>query len=718
MKKNIFVGLLIAFCVFSQVSGAVIPVDPGHSGRVLFTGRQPMTIQWTANIDPQNRTQIITTNGKEILAVSNSNEILCFDSKTGSMLWKGLMPEEVKNAPCITASLGIATSVHGWIKGFDLQRGVSMFHFSVGYDELSTPVIGERNIILKGFHFERREAVIMAIDLAKGKDTNKRIPCGFNKQSPTLSTKAMYFAGTKNTNVVAYDQDLTGKLWDVDIGSPIENISTRFDFVCATTSTGKVALIGKDSGQLLWIKQFEAPIKWPASITQNGIFVTTEDAGRLVKIDVATGNVAWENAIKSDSQPLVGREDIIICNGKSVIFFSQETGRLNWQTQLPADALGLPIPVEDQILAVTSAKKLVSLRTAGFEIILSSKSLDMGFATSQTPELSANYSVRNMSGSPQTIQVESSESWLKATGSGIEIAPFDFADILLYTNLSGAHYGKHTATVTVTWPNGKHEFEVTASLLLDEQAVPPKPGTLYIPEQKLALNGKLNIGKNMAQIALFNKGELPINFQVDNSCNWLQPSAYTGTIPPKSSQILYVTIIVGNTQIGENRGMIEILCQETGQSFIVPITFTREYGKLHIVLGMTLNSTVANLNGIKVRARPAPYKTSDDVIMVPLGIIKLALDAESECYEYEYEEPLILLKRPDFTIQLRVGESRLFVENAASRKEIILQSKIEMSKGNVMLPLLGIVQALEGEMRIDEGDKVTLDAFIPELAPQ
>lgn len=716
MKRIAVIGLIIAALSFALAQGAEIAVDPGHSGRVLFTGKQPMTIQWTTGINPQNRSQIITTNGKQILAVSNYNEILCFDAKTGSMLWKGLMPEEVKTAPCITATLGIATSIHGWVRAFDLQRGVPVFMFSVGSDELSTPVLGEKNIFLKGFLFDKKEARIFSVDLSKGKTTKVSLPCAFNMQPPTLSTKAIFFAGVKNTNVVAYDQDLTQLLWDVDLGATIANISTRYGMVCATTATGKVAMINRDTGELIWTKQLAPPIKWPASITQNGVILTPKDAGQLVKLDIATGSQIWQNSTLSDCQPLVGKEDVIVCAGKSVMFFSQESGQETWRTELPSDGVGLPIPIEDQILAVTSSKKLVSLRTAGYEITLPSKSVDLGFATMANPELSANYTIRNMSGAPHVTNVESDSNWLKIAGSGVEIAPFDFTDILLYANLSQMRYGKHTAKVTVTWPNGKSEFEVTATLLMDEQAIPPKPGTLYTPDQKIQLNGKLNIGKNMTQVALFNKGELPVSYTVKNGCNWLLPSNYFGTILPKSSQILYISIIVENAQMGENKGHIEVLCKETAQSYSIPITFTRELGLAHLVLSMTLDSTVANLNGTKIRARPAPYKTDNTAAMAPLSLIKLALDAESDCFEYSDEEPFYMLRRPDFSIHLRVGESRLFIEDVSGRREIALESRIAMVKGCPMIPLSGIAQALGGIIRIDPDGKITLDAFIPELS--
>jgi outer membrane protein assembly factor BamB len=716
MKRIVVIGLLIITLPFALVLGVEIAVDPGHSGRVLFTGKQPMTIQWTTNVNPLNRTQIITTNSKQILAVSNSNEILCFDAKTGSMLWKGLMPEEVKTAPCITGTLGIATSIHGWVKAFDLHRGVPVFMFSVGSDELSVPVLGEKNIFLKGFLYEKKSAQVFAIDISKGKTTKISVPCAMNMQPPTLSTKAVFFAGTKNTNVVAYNQDLTELLWDVDLGANIVNISTRYGIVCATTTTGKVAIINRDSGELIWAKQVTPPIKWPASITQNGIILTPRDGGQLVKLDLSNGGKMWQNSTPSDCQPLVGREDVIVCVGKSVIFFSQETGQEIWRTELPSDAIGLPIPIEDQILAVTSSKKLVSLRTAGYEIALSSKTIDMGFATTANPELSANYTIRNISGSPHTINVESDADWLKVSGSGVEIAPFDFTDILLYTNLSQMRFGKHTARVTVTWPNGKVEFDVIATLLVDKQAIPPKPGILYIPDHNIQLSGRLNIGKNMTQVALFNKGELPISYIVKTGCNWLLPSNYIGTILPKSSQILYISIIVGNAQMGENKGFIDLHCKESEQSFSIPITFTRDYGLTHVVLGMTVDSTVANLNGTKVRARPAPYKTESGAIVIPLGVVKLALDAESDCFEYTDTEPLYILRRPDFSIHLWVGQARLFVETASERKEITLESKIEMKNGNPMIPLQGLAKALEGISRIDEGNKITLDVFIPELS--
>lgn len=716
MKRIAVIGLIIIVFSFALAQGAEIAVDPGHSGRVLFTGKQPMTVQWTTNINPQNRSQIITTNGKQILAVSNYNEILCFDAKTGSMLWKGLMPEEVKTAPCITGTLGIATSIHGWVRAFDLQRGAPVFMFSVGSDELSTPVLGEKNIFLKGFLFDKKTAQIFAIDLAKGKTTKISVPCAMNKQPPTLSTKAVFFAGTKNTNVVSYDQDLSRLLWDVDLGANIVNISTRYGMVCATTTTGKVAMINRDTGELVWTRQLTPPIKWPASITQNGVILTPKDASQLVKLDIGNGSQMWQISTPTDCQPLVGREDVIVCVGKSVIFFSQETGQEIWRTELPSDAIGLPIPIEDQILAVTSSKKLVSLRTAGYEIALSSKTVDLGFATTANPELTANYTIRNVSGAPHTINVESDASWLKVAGSGVEIAPFDFTDILLYANLRQMRFGKHIAKATVTWPNGKAEFEVIATLLMDEQTIPPKPGILYIPDQKIHLNGKLNTGKNMTQVALFNKGELPIDYTVKNGCNWLLPSCYFGTIPPKSSQILYISIIVDNAQMGENKGHIEVLCKETDQAYSIPITFTREYGLTHVVLGMTLDSTVANLNGTKVRARPAPYKTENGSIMAPFGLVKLALDAESDCFEYDNMEPLYLLRRQDFSIHLRIGEAKLFVESDSQRKEIALESKIEMKNGSPMIPLLGLAKALGGIVRIDEDGKVTLDVFIPELS--
>ncbi len=717
MKRLAIVALVLLGFVFPFVESADIPVDPGQSGRIIFSGRQPMTLQWKKDFEPFNRSSALTTNGKYILLVSGYNDLICFDAKTGDMLWKRQTPEFSSRAPGITALVGIVGSVNGNISVYDLERGETKFNITTGWDEMTSPSSGECNVFIKGLNHKLKTAGVLCIDLSKGKVVGRQVPCGYIDQPPVLDGQHFFVVSKDLKSVECYTQDTLTRVWNKNLGENVKYLSTRFNLLVATCDSGNVVVLEKDSGEFINKMSFAPPIPWPVSIFQDRIVVCSEDGPKLSTMSIETGEILWQNHfVGIVGQPFVTRDKIVVTDGKKVQFLDAQGGNLNWVVELPSVAVGMPLPVFDQIFVATSLKKLISFRSAGFEIETSTHKVNFGTVPEKTPEIFEHVVVHNMSAEPQTIRTKSNAPWLSVSNDGFEIAPFDFLQVKLFANLNDLQYGDHTAKVEIEWKYGASVVEVVLKKATPDQAKPFAPPFLEVATSKLSLAGCLNMGIPSEPVTIFNKGETEATYSVSSNRPWILLGRSEGQVHGKSSNYFSVVVLTDLTEVGENFGEIKVASKESGQIFKIFVKFTRGLGRVHVVSMLKPESTVAYIGSVKVRIRPAPFYNEEGLLMVPLDFLKLAVEASIDQFDYSDGPSLFILKRGHLTMSHRVGENVLLVQNSDEYREVELACPSVIVDGRPMFPIETIAKALGAKILFDpETERVTLDAFLPEL---
>ncbi|NLI40264.1 MAG: PQQ-binding-like beta-propeller repeat protein [Caldisericales bacterium] len=717
MKKSLL--LLIVFSVlFVSPAIAEPPIDPGNSGSVNFIGREPMTMRWKRHVDYDTEELPCATNGKHVLVVSGQYSVVCLDAETGNQLWKRQTVDYVKYTPCVTSTIGLVTSKLGYIQAFDLERGEQKFLINLGFDELTTPVIGENYVFLKGLNHIARTSSVMAIDLYKGKVVGKYIQCGYSLEPPVLSQKEAFTVTPDRKGIQAISQSTLLMMWTKNLDDEVTHISTRMNHVVAVCRSGNIYAIENATGNIVWKSSVAGPVDWPATISVDHVIVCS-GSNKVHSFRLSDGTQLWEKHWPVTVQPQSSRAYDIFCFGKTMSFHDPKNGEKLWQLELPSETIGQPIPFLDQIFAATRANKIIALRTAGFEISLSSRKLDLGSIPSNNPYGMTQLTVRNNSGEPQQIFTSSSSPWISVSHNGFEIMPFEQVDVAVEFDMHSLTLGESQGDVIVAWNNGSIKVDVLAKKIGEKEIIPPKPGFLSLGTTEIKLEGRLNMGTPLASITLFNKGELPVSYNAKSEVPWVVVGKSSGRIYGNTSTYFTATIINDLASIGENTAEIYVTCPETGQSFIVPVKYIRNLGRTHVILQMRIGSTVGYLGQTKIRIRPEPFIENSSII-VPLEIFKLALDATLDEYEYTFEPTYYVLQRGDIKITHRLGESRVFIqEGAGETKEMLLPCPSRLVNGRPVVPLLGIAMALRGEMIHSQMDgRVTLDVFLPELPAQ
>lgn len=717
MKKSLL--LLIVFSVlFASPAIAEPPTDPGNSGRVNFIGREPMTMRWKKHVDYETEELPCATNGKHVLVVSGQYSIVCLDADTGNQLWKRQTVDYVKYTPCVTSTMGLVTSKLGYIQAFDLERGEQKFLINLGFDELTTPVIGENYVFLKGLNHVARTSSAMAIDLYKGRVVGSYVQCDYSLEPPVLSQKEVFVVTPNRKGIQAISQSTLLTIWTKNLNDEVTHISTRMNHVVAVCRSGNVYTMDNATGNIVWKTNVTGPVIWPATISIDHVIICS-GSNVIYSFRFSDGTQLWEKRWPVTVQPQSSRAYDIFCFGKMMSFHDPKSGEKLWQLELPSETIGQPIPFLDQIFAATKSNKIVALKTAGFEISLSSKKLDLGSVSSSHPYTTSQLTVRNNSGEIQQIFTSSSNPWISVSHNGFEIMPFDQIDIAIELDMHSLTLGQSQGEIVVAWKNGSIKVDVMAKKIGDKETVPPKPGFLSLGTTEATLEGRLNMGVPLASITLFNKGELPVSYIAKSEVPWVVIGRPNGRIYGNTSTYFTATIINDLASIGENTAEIYATCPETGQCFTIPLKYTRSLGRTHVIFQMRIGSSVGHLGQSKIRVRPEPF-IENSAIMVPLEIFKLALDATLDVYEYTYEPTYYVLQRGDIKITHRLGESKVYVQEGTGEiNEILLPCPSRLINERPVVPLLGIAMALKGEMIYSQADgKVTLDVFLPELPTQ
>jgi outer membrane protein assembly factor BamB len=287
--------------------------------------------------------------GGKIFALDSETEVSAFDAKTGDRLWRSdLTPDDE-----------------------DSEDG---FGGGVAVD-------GGHVFVSTGFGF------VASLDINTGKEVWRRTTTVPFRAAPVVNGGRVFVA-TQENQLLALAEDDGRVLWDHRgiaesagiLGSNSAAVSG--DLVVVPYTSGELFALNVRNGKAAWSDTLArtgglTPLSSLADITgrpviDRGLVFANSHAGRLVAIDVRTGERVWTIDVGGTQRPwVVGDYVYVITDDAKVMCVRRADGRIRWIQQLAAwrnpDSHSGPITwsgpvlVSDRLVAVSSEGYAVSI---------------------------------------------------------------------------------------------------------------------------------------------------------------------------------------------------------------------------------------------------------------------------------------------------------------------------------------------------------------------
>jgi outer membrane protein assembly factor BamB len=196
--------------------------------------------------------------------------------------------------------------------------------------------------------------VLEALDVRDGKRAAAAKSAG-PWQDPVLDG-SLVFARHQDGSVHAFAPSLDRELWQVPMKPGHFPGTACGDIFLAASGTEVVAITG---GEVHWRKDLGEPVQMTPAADGKRVFVGTE-AGRVVALELASGDIAWERQIGAQlgwSAPVVDAGTLFVADRGDDLrrgalnALDAATGEPRWATVFGATGFSQPSPHEGEVWA-------------------------------------------------------------------------------------------------------------------------------------------------------------------------------------------------------------------------------------------------------------------------------------------------------------------------------------------------------------------------------
>ena len=230
-------------------------------------------------------------------------------------------------------------------------------------------------------------AEVIALDAASGKLIWRAPLGGPSRTAPTISGGRV-FAVTIDNQVDAFSAEDGRKLWNQPAISETAGLmggaspAVEGDAVVAAFTSGELFAMRVENGRVAWQDNLAAVRRIDAisdladirgrPVIDRGTVFAVSHSGRMVAIDLRTGNRIWEQEIGSLENPWVAGDFIYVLTPDSeVVCLSRGDGRIRWVRPLPRHRREVerkdplfwtgPVVAGDRVVVVGSNKEAFAI---------------------------------------------------------------------------------------------------------------------------------------------------------------------------------------------------------------------------------------------------------------------------------------------------------------------------------------------------------------------
>jgi outer membrane protein assembly factor BamB len=250
--------------------------------------------------------------GGRIFALDARDMVVALDAKTGHELWRN-----------------------------DVKPDTALSHTYGG----GVAAVGGRVYVTTGY------GQVLALDAASGKEIWRRQVSAPMRGAPTVADGRV-FAVTVENELEALSADDGHRLWTHN-GLPetagllgAASPAVEGDIVVVPYTSGEIFALRAENGRPLWTDNLAtarplgalstlADIRGRPVIDRGRVYAVSH-SGRMVAIDLRTGDSVWEQDIGSTHGPWVAGDYVyVLANDGDLLCLTRADGRVRWSTELP-----------------------------------------------------------------------------------------------------------------------------------------------------------------------------------------------------------------------------------------------------------------------------------------------------------------------------------------------------------------------------------------------
>lgn len=301
--------------------------------------------------------------GGRVYTVDTTATVRAFDARTGARLWEAPIGTAEARRGGTSFMTGESTGSRGLLFG----GGVSFDNGRV----FATSGLGD----------------VAAFDAASGKQLWMVRPGGPLRGAPTVAQGAVYVTSQDN-QVFSLKQENGETNWN---GSGTLETAGVFGTAAPAAAAGTV-VAGFSSGELTAYRYENGRVVWQDALSRTSISIAVASlsdidaepvidngrvyaigqGGRMVALELATGQRIWEINLAGLATPWVAGEWLYVVNDDAQLFaIARSSGKIKWMTQLPRwrdekDREGSimwygPLLASDRLVLISSRGRLVNV---------------------------------------------------------------------------------------------------------------------------------------------------------------------------------------------------------------------------------------------------------------------------------------------------------------------------------------------------------------------
>lgn len=259
---------------------------------------------------------------------------------------------EILAAPVIEGGRIFTMDAHSEIYALDAERGVELWRFNTRPKDVQgytfgggLAVAGDRLYVTTGY------GEVICLNAVTGDQIWSRALSAPVHSPPTVADGRVY-AVTVDNELEALSADDGHPLWTHNglpesaglLGGAAPAVSG--DIVVVAYSSGEIFALRAQNGRPLWDDSLASAHSLDAlsaladihgrPVIDEGMVFAVSHSGRMVTIDLRTGDRVWEQDIGSASSPWVAGDFVyVITNENTVVCLTRRDGRVRWVLDLP-----------------------------------------------------------------------------------------------------------------------------------------------------------------------------------------------------------------------------------------------------------------------------------------------------------------------------------------------------------------------------------------------
>lgn len=376
------VMMVLAGAALLAACGKNKNIDP-PAELVDFRAKIDVQKAWSTSVggdEPKLRLGLgVAVDGERAFAAGHKGEVIAVSVTNGKRLWRVNTKLPLSGGPGAGGGLVVVASSFGDIVALDGATGKQRWKTRVNSEILAAAAVDEDLVVVRTV--DGHVYGLAAFDGAQRWNADQQVPrLSLRGTATPIIVGDIVACGFDNGRVLALNRRDGTTAWEVTVSPPsgrtelqrLVDIDSAMrsegDDLYAVTFQGRVARIGRDTGQVSWTREISS--YRGLAVDDDGVYVSTSE-GDVVKIGRRTGVELWRSKILAHrklSAPVIIGNQVAVADFQGYVHFLDiEKGELSARVRSSGgDRVSTPPVVSgDEVMVINDKGSVSAFRIKG-----------------------------------------------------------------------------------------------------------------------------------------------------------------------------------------------------------------------------------------------------------------------------------------------------------------------------------------------------------------